>query len=203
MRLFSLCVGMCYIVSRNGYNVTTPPPPQNWSVMKTYCLNGVYYSTNMLPERGLSQNWTSLTFKPFTWGARGASWACADRIMSPTRQFTNVPLNRTLDNSSKLKGTFFLDMLFAYIRRFPAMPYWSSPVTYPCVAVYMYTTGLAKAKGAAAYLVDESAQKGHKGSESRILAPRCGPSSVEAGRNGPHRLRDMMMMMFMDYVICI
>jgi len=54
-----------------------------------------------------------------------------------------------------------------------------------------YTTGLAKAKGRPR----SSCQKGHRGSNSYILAPRCGPSTVEEGRNGPYRLRDMMMMM--------
>jgi len=51
-----------------------------------------------------------------------------------------------------------------------------------------------KAKVTAAYFVDESAQKGHRGSNSHILAPRCGPSTVEEGGNGPYWLRDMMMM---------
>jgi len=39
-----------------------------------------------------------------------------------------------------------------------------------------------------------NAQKGHKGSNSYILAPRCGPLTVEGGLNGPYGLRDMMMM---------
>jgi len=42
--------------------------------------------------------------------------------------------------------------------------------------------------------VDESAQNKHRGCDIHILAPRCGPSTVEEGRNGPYRLRDMMMM---------
>jgi len=61
--------------------------------------------------------------------------------------------------------------------------------------VSLYTTGLAKAKGATAYFVDESAQKGYRGANCYILAPRCGSSTVEEGRNSPYRLHDMMMMM--------
>jgi len=58
----------------------------------------------------------------------------------------------------------------------------------------LYTTGLAKAKGAAAYFVDESAQKKYRGSNCNILVPCCGLSTVEGGCNGPYWLRDMMMM---------
>jgi len=46
--------------------------------------------------------------------------ACAGRIMSPTRQSTNAPLNRTSDNSSRPKTTLYLDMLFAYLE--PSVP---------------------------------------------------------------------------------
>jgi len=32
--------------------------------------------------------------------------------------------------------------------------------------------------------------KGYRGSNRNILKPRCGPSTVEGGRNGPYQLRD-------------
>jgi len=76
-----------------------------------------------------------------------ASWVCAGRIVSPTRQSTNAPLNRTSDNSSKLKDTLFLDMLFAYIRLFPAMQYWGSPETYSLYIVRRIPPGWRRPRG--------------------------------------------------------
>jgi len=49
--------------------------------------------------------------------------------------------------------------------------------------------------------MDESAQKVYRDSNCYILAPRCGPSTVAGGRNGPYpitsSLRDMMTMTMM------
>jgi len=53
---------------------------------------------------------------------------------------------------------------------------------------------VGEGQGAAVCLVDESAQKGYRGSNCHILGPRCGQSAAEEGRNGPNRQHVMMMM---------